>query len=230
MTSKPLRRSFLRVAIVFLALTAAVALVSVLTGAMGELQARILGSSTTISLACVTAMACAAYRERGQHPRLADLGIGCAAVAATLMLYGIWAQITVLDSEVFWKSVFLTMIWAFACAHAQLLSLPTLQAAHRWTQHTAVAAIVTLTTIGSYAILIEIDAEWIPRVLIALAIVVALFTLVVPILAKMRRPDGDANATETERLVLMRGVDGVFRDALGIRYRVDRIDDGGGEG
>jgi hypothetical protein len=230
MTSKPLRRSFLRLAIVFLALTAAVALVSVLTGAMGELQARILGSSTTISLACVIAMACAAYRERGRHPRLADFGIGCAAVAATLMLVGIWAEIRVSDSELFWKSVFLTMIWAFACAHAQLLSLPTLQTAHRWTQHTAVAAIVTLTTIGSYAILIEIDAEWIARVLIALAIVVALFTLVVPILAKMRRADGATNATESERLVLMRGVDGVFRDALGIRYRVDRIDDGGGEG
>ena len=230
MTSKPLRRSFLRVAIVFLALTAFVALGSVLTGEMDELQARILGSSTTISLACVTAMACAAYRERGQHPRLADFGIGCAAVAATLMIVGIWARITVVDSEAYWKSVFLTMIWAFACAHAQLLSLPTLQAAHRWTQHTVVAAIVTLTTIGSYAILLEIDAEWIARVLIALAIVVALFTLVVPMLAKMRRANGDANATESERLVLMRGVDGVFRDALGIRYRVDRIDDGGGEG
>ncbi len=230
MTSKPLRRSFLRVAIVFLALTAFVALGSVLTGEMGELQARILGSSTTISLACVTAMACAAYRERGQHPRLADFGIGCAAVAATLMLYGLWAQITVLDKELFWKSVFLTMIWAFACAHAQLLSLPTLQATHRWTQHTVVAAIVTLTTIGSFAILLEIDAEGITRLLIALAIVVALFTLVVPILAKMSRTDGEANATESERLVLMRGVDGVFRDALGIAYRVDRIDDGGGEG
>ena len=224
MTSQPLRRSFLRFAIVFLALTALVALISVLTGSMGELQARILGSSTTISLACVTAMACAAYRERGRHPRLGEIGIACSALAATLMLVGIWAEIRVTDSELFWKTVFLSMIWAFACAHAQLLCLPKLQEAHRWAQNAAVAAIVTLTTLGSIAILAEIDEEWLARVLIALAIVVALFTLVVPILAKMRKADAPADDGEArEQLVLVRGEDGVFRDSAGVSYRVERI-------
>jgi hypothetical protein len=224
MTSQPLRRSFLRFAIVFLAMTALVALVSVLTGTFGELQARILGSSTTISLACVTAMACAAYRERGRHPRLGEIGIACSAIAATLMLVGIWAEIQVVDRELFWKTVFLTMIWAFACAHAQLLCLPRLHDDHRWTQNVVVAAIVTLTTLGSIAILAEIDSEWLARVLIAIAIVVALFTLVVPILAKMRKADAPADAVATtERLVLVRGVDGVFRDGAGVAYRVERL-------
>ena len=224
MTSQPLRRSFLRFAIVFLALTALVALVSVLTGTFGELQARILGSSTTISLACVTAMACAAYRERGRHPRLGEIGIACSAIAATLMLVGIWAEIQVVDRELFWKTVFLTMIWAFACAHAQLLCLPRLHDAHRWTQNAAVAAIVTLTTLGSIALLAEIDEEWLARVMIALAIVVALFTLVVPILAKMRKADVPAESRDTtEQLVLVRGADGVFRDGAGVSYRVERL-------
>ena len=224
MTSQPLRRSFLRFAIVFLAMTALVALVSVLTGTFGELQARILGSSTTISLACVTAMACAAYRERGRHPRLGEIGIACSAIAATLMLVGIWAEIQVVDRELFWKTVFLTMIWAFACAHAQLLCLPRLHDAHRWTQNAAVAAIVTLTTLGSIALLAEIDEEWLARVMIALAIVVALFTLVVPILAKMRKADVPAEAGATaEQLVLVRGADGVFRDGAGVSYRVERL-------
>lgn len=215
----------MRFAIVFLALTALVALVSVLTGTMGELQARILGSSTTISLACVTAMACAAYRERGRHPRLGEIGIACSVLAAGLMLFGIWAQVRVSDHELFWKSVFLAMIWAFACAHAQLLCLPRLQEGHGWAQNMAVAAIVTLTTLGSIAILAEIDEEWLARVLIALAIVVALFTLVVPILAKMRKADAPANeAASMERLVLLRGEDGVFRDGAGVGYRVERID------
>ncbi len=224
MTSQPLRRSFLRFAIVFLALTALVALVSVLTGSMGELQARILGSSTTISLACVTAMACAAYRERGRHPRLGEIGIGCSAIAASLMLIGIWAEIQVLDRELFWKTVFLTMIWAFACAHAQLLCLPNLHQDHRWTQNVVVAAIVTLTTLGSIAILAEVDDEWLARVMIALAIVVALFTLVVPILAKMRKAEAQTDEAAAERLVLVRGGDGVFRDGAGVGYRVERID------
>lgn len=224
MTSQPLRRSFLRFAIVFLAMTALVALVSVLTGTFGELQARILGSSTTISLACVTAMACAAYRERGRHPRLGEIGIACSAIAATLMLVGIWAEIQVIDRELFWKTVFLTMIWAFACAHAHLLCLPNLHEDHRWTQNVVVAAIVTLTTLGSIALLAEMDDEWLARVLIAIAIVVALFTLVVPILAKMRKADAPADAVATtERLVLVRGADGVFRDGAGVSYRVERL-------
>ncbi len=224
MTSQPLRRSFLRFAIVFLAMTALVALVSVLTGTFGELQARILGSSTTISLACVTAMACAAYRERGRHPRLGEIGIACSALAATLMLVGIWAEIQVIDRELFWKTVFLTMIWAFACAHAQLLCLPRLQESHLWAQNAAVVAIVTLTTLGSIALLAEIDEEWLARVMIALAIVVALFTLVVPILAKMRKADAPAESRDTtEQLVLVRGADGVFRDGAGASYRVERL-------
>jgi hypothetical protein len=225
MTSQPLRRSFLRFAIVFLALTALVALFSVLTGSRGELQGHILGSSTTISLACVTAMACAAYRERGRHPRLGEIGIGCSAIAASLMLVAIWADIQVLDRNLFLKTVFLTMIWAFACAHAQLLCLPKLHQDHRWTQNVVVAAIVTLTTLGSIAILAELEAEWLARIMIALAIVVALFTLVVPILAKMRKADAmDDHDAKCERLVLVRGGDGVFRDGAGVGYRVERID------
>lgn len=220
MTSQPLRRSFLRFAIVFLALTALVALFSVLTGSMGELQGRILASSTTISLACVTAMACAAYRERGRHPRLGVLGIACSGLAAAMMLFGIWAYY----SPAFWRFVFCTMIWAFALAHAQLLCLPNLHASHRWTQNGAVAAIVTLTTLGSIAILAELEAEWLMRMLIALAIVVALFTLVVPILAKMRKADAmDDHDATCERLVLVRGGDGVFRDGAGVSYRVERL-------
>ncbi len=218
-----LHRGFLRFAIAFLAVTALVALVSALTGTMDELQARILASSTTISLACVTAMACAAYRERGRHPRLGDIGIACSAAAAALMLLGIWAEITVSDFKLFWKSVFVAMIWAFALAHAQLLCLPTLHLAHRWTQNAAVAAITTLTALGSFAILAELDEEWLVRVMLALAIVAALFTLVVPILAKMRKADAQTDATDPEQLVLVRGADGVFRDASGRGYRVERL-------
>ncbi len=222
MTSQPLQRSFLRFAIVFLALTAAVALVSVLTGTMGELQGRVLATSTTISLGCVTAMACAAYRERGRHPRLADFGIGCAGVAAVMMIFGIWANI----SPTTWRFVFCTMIWAFACAHGQLLCLPQLQREHRWTQNVVVAAITVLSSIGSVAILFEYESEWLGRVLIAIAIVVALFTLVVPILAKLRKGESTttgSTAALPEQLVLARGIDGVFRDAQGLSYHVARI-------
>jgi len=61
-------------------------------------------------------------------------------------------------------------------------------------------------------------------VLIALAIVVALFTLVVPILAKMRKADAPVDdGAALEQLVLVRGEDGVFRDSAGVAYRVERI-------
>ena len=88
----------------------------------------------------------------------------------------------------------------------------------------AVAAITTLTALGSFAILAELDEEWLVRVMLALAIVAARFTLVVPILAKMRKADAPAEVASTpEQLVLMRSGDRVFRDDAGVSYRVERL-------
>lgn len=224
MSSQPLQRSFLRIAIAFLAVTAMVALLSVLTGTMGELQARILGSTTTISLGFVTAMACATYRERGNRPRLGELGIACSAVAATLVLVGIWADIRPSHSVAYWKCVFVALASALAFALGQLLCIPSLDREHRWTQNTAVAAIVALTTLGTLAVVAEIRDEWLARLLMALAIVVALFTLVVPILAKLKKGVAPRDDAAVERLVLVRDADGVFRDSTGVGYRVERLD------
>ena len=226
MTHQPLRRSFLRIAIAFLAMTALVAIATVLSGGMSETQGRILATSATISLASVCAMACAAFLERGRLPSLAYVGMAFAFTAAALMIFGIWLQLTVLGSEAFWKSVFLCTLWAVAFAHGQLLCLPTLSKSHRWTQGASVACITTLGLLGSIAVVFEPHGDLLPRLMVTLAILIALLTLVVPILAKLRSghegTDGEPHSA-SDRLVLVRGGDGVFRDSLGQRYRVERV-------
>ena len=76
------------------------------------------------------------------------------------------------------------------------------------------------------ALVFETGGDLLPRLMVTLAILVALLTLVVPILAKLRSghdgTDGERHSA-LERLVLVRGSDGVFRDSLGQRYRVERV-------
>ena len=58
------RRASLRTFLGFLALTAAVAVVSVLSGDFGETQVKVLLTTLTISAASMCAMACAAFIEK----------------------------------------------------------------------------------------------------------------------------------------------------------------------
>ena len=87
-----LRKLALKFFLVFLGLTALVAIVSVLTGSFGELQLKILATSFAISSASILAMSCAAFIERKKRVVLGISGVLLSAMAACLVIAGLWLE------------------------------------------------------------------------------------------------------------------------------------------
>ena len=234
-----IKRRLLQSFICFLALTALIAIISVLSGEFGEIQAKILGTSFTISAASICSMACAAFIEKKQRARLGLSGIGLSVVAAILTIVAMWAEI---DSKYYIKTMLTCIVGSVASAHACLLTLPTLQKNHRWIQTTSTGSIAVLVLQILIAIWAEVENEAYFRILAVVAILVGLETLVIPILRKLRSkhletkvpnpsliaPDdassGDSPGMEAT-LLLEHVSHDVYVDASARRYRVHRLDD-----
>ena len=78
MNSRELKRTLLKVFVGFLSLTAAIAILSVLTGEFGAFQVKVLATTMTISAASICAMSCAAFIEIRRKKVLGTIGIGFA--------------------------------------------------------------------------------------------------------------------------------------------------------
>lgn len=211
------RKLALKLFIVFLGLTAIVAIVCVLGGEFGSLQIKILLTSTTISAASICAMSCAAFIEKKKLPGLGLTGIALSVVSAALVILGVWAEI---ETEGYWKFTGSIIVVAVAFAHAFLLILPELDQGHRWVQGATTISIGVLALQIIAAIFGEIDSEGYYQILAAVAILVGLGTLVVPILMKLGKGE------RRELLVLERMEGGLYRDRAGGSYRVTRVDAG----
>lgn len=218
MDERALRRTLLWLFLGCLGVSALLAIGAVLNGKFGELELRIVASSSTISGASICAMACAAFRERERGRRLGTIGIALACVAAALLLLLIWRDG---HDRPLNELTLVIAICAVATAHAQLLWLPRLAERHRWAQFAAVGAIGLLALLLTSVILGDADSEGMLRSTIVVGIVVALLTLAVPILWKIGSVGSEAG-TAAERLVLHRAPDGGWVDATGARYDVQR--------
>jgi len=214
-----LRKLFLKLFLGFLAATALVAIVSVIQGEFGELQWKILGSCLTISAASICSMCCAAFIEKRRNPMLGMAGILLSVSAGALTMIGIWPD---LKSVVYWKTTATLAVAAAAFAHGFLLALPSLDERHRPLRRIGAVFIGMLTLqiiVGFWG---EIDNETYFRILAVVAILVGLETLAIPILAKLRRANGD----QGQRLVLARVAGNVYQDESGTRYELNMIDPG----
>ncbi|MHC4993570.1 MAG: hypothetical protein ACYTGQ_00810 [Planctomycetota bacterium] len=211
-----IRRLSLNVFLGFLGLTAVIAIVSVLAGEFGEVQAKILGTTLTISAASICSMACAAFIERKKHVRLGLAGIVLSVCAAILLIAGMWPEI---DSDEYWKTTLTFAVLAVAFAHAFLLLLPRLDDSRTWVQNVSAASIGLLTTLIVAMVWGEMDNEGYLRFMIVVAIVVGLETLSVPILLKLRTTDGQAS----DSLNLVKVQDNIYRDASGRTYELREI-------
>lgn len=92
MKHSDLRRTLLRLFILFLCLSAGLAIIAVLGGGFGQVQLKIILSTLAIAAANICGMSCAAYMQRrGQNP--AGLaGIISAVAAAVMVIAGIWGE------------------------------------------------------------------------------------------------------------------------------------------
>lgn len=181
-----MRRTALWVFIIFLSLTALIAIVSVFGEEFGDLQIRILGTSLTISISSVCAMSGAAFIERNKMKEVGLAGIGCSVLAALLLMVMIWGDP---NSDVFLKTTSSFVILALGFAHGFLLALPDLDEKHRWVQH---LTFVTIALLAGFLLVLlwgEIDNNFVFKTLAAVSIIAGLETLVIPMLMKMKRKD-----------------------------------------
>ena len=211
-----IRRLLLKVFLGFLALTAVVAIISVLSGDFGELQLKILATCFSISAASICAMACAAFIEKKPLTELGLAGISLASASALLLIVGLWMEI---DGEAYWKTTVTLIVAAVAVAHALLLFLPELDEGHKWIQRVAAASIAVLALQIIVAVWGEIGEDAYYRILTAVAIIVGLETLAIPIMMKLRH----GNGTRPQKLVLERLEGDTYKDAAGKKYRLEEI-------
>ena len=217
MNPREAKRLFLKLFIGFLSLTAAIAILSVLSGDFGEFQLKVLATTFSISAASICSMSCAAFIDKKKKRELGVIGIVFSGIAAALMTGGVWIDI---NEEAYWKITISFIVFAMALAHAFLLILPDLDSEHRWAQTASCVAISILALQIVSAVWGEIDDEGYYKFLAAVSIVVVLLTLVIPILMKMRKGIDDSVRT----LVLTENQDGTFCDQPGTIYRVTEID------
>jgi hypothetical protein len=212
-----IRKLSLRVFVSFLGLTALIAIISVLSGEFGELQVKILATSFTISAASICSMSCAAFIEKKKLVLPGMYGILLSVSTAILLIVGMWSEI---DSEVYWKIAITCGVFAAAFAHVFLLILPVLGDSHKWIQPVSGVSIGILTLQIIAAVWGEIEDEGYYRILAVMAIIVALETLVIPILMKLRK----TTSQRKEKLVLEKIDDDIYRDSSGNKYKLKLLD------
>lgn len=211
------RKFSLKVFIGFLALTALIAIVSVLCGDMGEIQMKILGTTFTISAASICSMSCAAFIEMRKRRRLGLTGILLSLISAILVIIGIWLS---MEEDIYWKITGTVLIAAVAFAHVFLILLPKLEEKQKWIQTVSIYSIGILAIQIAVAVWGEIENDDYYRFLTVVAIIVGLGTLVIPILMKLRGGQGS-----TKGLLVLENIEGeMYKDSLGKVYRVKEID------
>ena len=207
-----------------LAFTAAVAMVTVLSGSFNEFVLRVLASSASVSAASVCGMACTAFVERGGHRRWGQAGVVLAVATLVVALATLWTD-NPSDEQI--RLTMVKVVWSVAAGHGELLLLPRLARDHSWVQRVAVAAIATLALLLTYVVIDTDPGEWMGRLIATVSILVALLTLVVPVLWKLGGDARNAPAAR-EQLLLTRSEDGCWSDDRGRRYSVQPLDEAAG--
>ncbi|MEO0794907.1 MAG: hypothetical protein AAFX93_07090 [Verrucomicrobiota bacterium] len=223
MNINKIRSIFLWLFIGFLSLTALIGIASVLIGEWSETQLKVLATTFSISAASVCAMACAAFIEKRKRGDIGGIGVALNFIAASALIVGVWAE---MDGEMFWKSTLSAIVLALSFTHACLMHLPTLATAYRWTQAVVVVLISILGVMILYVFWAEVDAENYFRLLAVVSIITVLFTLVIPILAKISsstvKVEAEVHLSE-DHLYLKLVEPGLYRDPDGKEYRVSRV-------
>ena len=209
-----LSRLFLRLFLVFLILTALLAIGVVLLGDTSRTRWRILATSGVISMASVGAMACAAFRERGHQRWLGNLGMALCFAAAAASVVALWE---VVHSEMYGRFLgCLCTVAAFTSLGELLRLLPLIQP-YRWVHTVTTGTITVLTSMICLQIAAHIGDDTFWRSLVAIGIVLALQVLALPILWQLGRR---AAATTRRRLLLWHERDDIWTDGDGRHYSV----------
>lgn len=214
-----LRRLSLYLFLIFLGISALIAIATVLAGSFGWFEVRVLITTFVISGCSIACMACAAFAQLSGRVSLA-LAAGALCLASSLLLLvGAWGDV---ESEAFWKTTLVSNIVAVGAVHAMLLALGRLAHEHRWVQAGGALCIGLLALLLCSAVLGEVTDADFYKLVAVVAILVALATLAVPILHRMNRRE--ATTPSAQRLVLYQLEGDIYRDKEDRRFRLVPMD------
>lgn len=190
----PLKKLFLYALIGSVSVSAVLGILVILIGDFGEFEGRVLLSSLTISGASLCGLSCGAALDVKRAQVLPVCGIGLAALAALMIITGIWSEA---HSEVFWKSTATVAIFAAACSHMALLLLARLSPKYAWSSWVAYGAVYGVALIITVMMWAEVGEEPMFRLLGVAAILDGAITILIPVFHRLSRADIELLPTDT---------------------------------
>ena len=191
-----LKRIFLLGMVGSLAAAALAGIYAFLFGRFSELEVRILLTTLTIGLFSLTALGAAIVSERGVWRPAMYVAFGVSGFGVIYYLYLIWLHELMFPQGPYWdghwRLTALTAVWAVALPHMGLLALAPQRDMLHWARLLAITFVALLGLTISGAVLSELDAVdgmVIARAIGVCAILAALGTITVPILARVQRID-----------------------------------------
>lgn len=181
-----LKKPLLYALVVSVILGALLGIVLVLRNQWGWLEVRVMLTTVIIAVASVCGLACDLSRTPAGLNLLPRSGLVLTAITALLLLAGVWGDI---NEEGFWKTTMVVTTFAVATVHLSLLSIAKLDGRFRWVYFIGCQVIYGLAILIASIILFEINSEPVFRFLAAHSIVVAAFSLVIPILHRIGRSE-----------------------------------------
>jgi hypothetical protein len=180
------KRAVLVVILASIALNAALGIYALLAGEFGDLEARILFSSLSVSAAGILALACMQAWERRRLGPVPPFGVAASVAGFGLLLVAIWDEF---DREVLPKTAGTLIALAVAASLSCLLSLATLASRFRWVFWTSTVLGFVLAAMFAAQIWGEWSDSPFGRALGVVAVLLAAFTVAVPILHRASRQE-----------------------------------------
>lgn len=214
-----LKKPLLYALVVSVVLGALLGIVLILRNTWGWFEVRIILTTGVVAAASLCGLACDLSKTPFGANLLPKSGLVLTAIAAIMLLLGIWSDI---DSEAYWKSVISASIFTVATVHVCLLSIAKLIGRFQWVYFIGCQIIYGLATLLTILVVAEVDSDGMWRFVAALAIVVAAITLVIPILHRL----GKMEAKRDELLMPVdeRNVASIDNEIARLRDRITQLE------
>ncbi len=210
-----IRRYFSTGLIALLSLVAAMAIYVLVTGEIGWGEIKALLTALIGFAVGLNAVTCLTCRHEVQHVWYVWVGVTLGILSGLMLIALLWFDIPLPH---YWQISSVTLTWTLVYTHCLL---PVLIRLEGWKQTLFIPITRTcallLGALLSYAIISQAYEEWLVRTLSVLIILLGFFTLLLVILHRR-------NQGLTQRLVLHKSPDGLFRDNSGRYYRVTPVE------
>jgi len=215
-----IRKRSLQSFVLFLALSALIAIATILIGNLREFEIKVLISTTVIAIFSIASMGCALYAEKSKQPIPAAVGAGISLVAAILIIIGVWAE---MKSDEYWKTAFVFSVFGIGSAHYFLLASVELAKSHTWVTSAALVVILSNALSIALAIVFEVDEDFMFKTIAVLSILSALVTCVIPILYRIGKKAITPDEEEESKLILTKESEYIYISSKGDRFKVEKI-------